>query len=183
MFDLTPVIGENLARLRRKKRLSLDKLSELSGVSKAMIGQIERGESNPTVNTLWKIAAGLRVPFGDLIEMSQFETAELVKLKDITPLSGDNAGMTLQPLFSLDSEKGFEMFFVTLSPHCSHEATGHVNGSKECVTVIEGTLEITVEGETFVLEAGDALRFKADKQHLYRNPTDAITRFQNIIFY
>jgi transcriptional regulator with XRE-family HTH domain len=181
MYDLTPIIGENLAKLRRKKRLSLDKLSELSGISKAMIGQIERGESNPTVNTLWKIASGLRVSFGKLIDTNQPAT-ELVRLDDITPII-DNDGITLLPMFSFDYDKGFEIFSITMAPHCVHEAAGHVGGSEEYVLSFEGDLEIIVESETYTLAAGDAIRFKADKTHTYRNPSDKIVRFQNILYY
>ena len=68
MQNQTQTISKNLAKLRLQNRLSLDKLSERSGVSKAMLSQIERGESNPTVNTLWKIATGLRVSFYDLLQ-------------------------------------------------------------------------------------------------------------------
>lgn len=67
MNDLTAIIANNLAEIRHQRKLSLDKLSELSGVSKALLGQIERSESNPTVNTLWKIASGLQIPFNRLI--------------------------------------------------------------------------------------------------------------------
>lgn len=181
MYDLTPIIGENLAKLRRKKRLSLDKLSELSGISKAMIGQIERGESNPTVNTLWKIASGLRVSFGKLIDTNQPAT-ELVRLNDITPII-DTDGMTLVPLFSFDNDKGFEIFSVTMAPHSVHEAAGHVGGSEEYVLSFEGNLEVTMETETYTLAAGDAIRFKADQTHTYRNLSDKIVKFQTIIYY
>ncbi len=55
--------GKNLNNVRKKRQLSLDKVAELTSVSKAMLGQIERGESTPTVNVLWKIATGLKVSF------------------------------------------------------------------------------------------------------------------------
>ncbi len=51
--DLAPVVGANLRRLRVKRALSLEKLSKLSGVSRAMLGQIELGQSAPTINVLW----------------------------------------------------------------------------------------------------------------------------------
>lgn len=48
-------IGKNLQEIRKSRGLSLDQVSEMSGVSKGMLGQIERGESNPTISVLWKI--------------------------------------------------------------------------------------------------------------------------------
>ena len=129
MTDLTPIIGNNLYQLRRQKSLSLDKLAELSGVSKAMIGQIERGESNPTVNTLWKIAAGLRVPFGKLIDTGK-PTAEVVRFDELDPIKDDDNGTTLYMLFSANQENRFEIFSVILSPHCTHKADPHEEGSE-----------------------------------------------------
>src|SRR5512135_2518691 len=65
--DLAPVVGGNLRRLRVKRGLSLEKLSRLSGVSRAMLGQVELGQSAPTINVLWKISTALGVPFSALI--------------------------------------------------------------------------------------------------------------------
>jgi transcriptional regulator with XRE-family HTH domain len=65
--DLTPVVGGNLRRLRGQRGLSLERLSQVSGVSRAMLGQVELGQSAPTINVLWKISSALGVPFSALI--------------------------------------------------------------------------------------------------------------------
>jgi DNA-binding XRE family transcriptional regulator len=62
VVDLTPVIGRNLRRLRRRRGLSLERLAKASGVSRAMLGQIELERSTPTINVVWKIATALDVP-------------------------------------------------------------------------------------------------------------------------
>ncbi|SIE94010.1 transcriptional regulator [Mycobacteroides abscessus subsp. abscessus] len=66
MDNIHKNIGENLRNIRRSRGLSLDMAAEATGVSKAMLGQIERGESNPTVTTLWKIASGLQKEIRDI---------------------------------------------------------------------------------------------------------------------
>ncbi|MDZ7542587.1 helix-turn-helix domain-containing protein, partial [Clostridium perfringens] len=78
-------IGRNLQEIRKSRGLSLDAVSELSGVSKGMLGQIERGESNPTISVLWKIVNGLRISFATLMEESS-PTVTVVKMEDTTPL-------------------------------------------------------------------------------------------------
>ena len=55
MDSISKDIGEKLKAIRKEMNLSLDTAAKLTGVSKAMLGQIERGESTPTVLTLWKI--------------------------------------------------------------------------------------------------------------------------------
>ena len=62
MTQLDKNIALNLKRIRKSKNMSLDMLAERTGVSKSTLGQIERGESNPTVSTIGKIVEGLKVP-------------------------------------------------------------------------------------------------------------------------
>ena len=78
MDDINNVIADNLKRMRKENRWSLDTVAEMTGVSKSMLGQIERKESSPTVATLWKIATGLHISFTALLEQCQKE-AELIK--------------------------------------------------------------------------------------------------------
>jgi len=79
MENMQLILASNLRRIREERRLSLDKVSELTGVSKSMLGQIERGESNPTLQTVWKIANGLRVSLTDLTEVPRSETGSSQK--------------------------------------------------------------------------------------------------------
>jgi DNA-binding XRE family transcriptional regulator len=65
--DLAPAVGANLRRMRGKRGLSLERLAKASGVSRAMLCQIELSQSAPTINILWKIARALNVPFSALI--------------------------------------------------------------------------------------------------------------------
>lgn len=66
MENLARFLSTTLKQLRQQRGWSLSRLAEATGVSKAMLGQIERNESSPTVATLWKIATGLNVPFHNL---------------------------------------------------------------------------------------------------------------------
>src|SRR5437763_16688885 len=68
--DLAPIVGKNLRRLRVQRGLSLERLAKASGVSRAMLGQVEPGQSAPTINVLWKISRSLAVPFSALLSTS-----------------------------------------------------------------------------------------------------------------
>ena len=65
--DLRPTLAGNLRRLRVRRGLSLERLARASGVSRAMLGQIELGQSTPTIQVVWKIARSLDVPFSALL--------------------------------------------------------------------------------------------------------------------
>ena len=66
MDSMNMIVAKNIRRLREESKLSMDELSKLSGVSKNMLAQIERGEENPTISTLWKLSNGMKVPFDAL---------------------------------------------------------------------------------------------------------------------
>ena len=169
MQNLTQTISKNLAKLRLQKRLSLDRLSELSGVSKAMLSQIERGESNPTVNTLWKIATGLRVSFNDLLWEDK-QQVEIVRQASCPLVKDANDGLSLFSLFPFESGKPFEIFTAKLQPQSTHFASPHAIGSEEYVLLSEGSLYINVNNTEYKLQSGDALRFPASQPHHYHNP-------------
>lgn len=113
MDNLSTIIGRNLYEIRKKKNYSLDKVADLTGVSKPMLGQIERGISNPSVALLWKIASGLNVSLSYFIEESKDET-RYVQFNDIQPLYDSKSQMTAYPLFPYDDNRKFEVFTIFL---------------------------------------------------------------------
>lgn len=182
MKDFNSIIGKNLCEIRKQKGLSLDKTSDLTGVSKAMLGQIERGESNPTVATLWKIANGLKVSFSSFLE-EKFSTPSFASCNDIDPIAEDGGRIKIYPLFPFDSKRGFEVFTILLEPGCKHISEPHNEGVEEYILVTQGTLELVIEDNAYHLNSGDAIRFYANRKHMYYNTSNSITHFQNIIYY
>ena len=60
-MEINAVVSENARRLREEKRLTLDEAARLTGVSRSMLAQIEKGDVNPTISMVWKIANGYKV--------------------------------------------------------------------------------------------------------------------------
>lgn len=182
-MENVPNVGEKLKTTRSERSLSLDKLAQLTGVSKAMLGQIERGESSPTLNTLWKIATGLKVSFSSLISAPARDKDQLVNFNDIVVLTEEEGRMKIYPQFVFDNLRGFEMFMIELTSGCDHHSEPHDHGVEEYVIVSEGEISIIVDEQEYQLKQGDALRYFADKKHRYCNFSDRIARFQHIIYY
>ena len=104
-MDLGQIIAANLRKLRIERDISSSQLAKASGVSKAMLSEIERGNGNPTVNTLLKIANGLNVPYMRLME-EQEEEVELVRREE-----ADGAGaVILEPVDELEMLVDKEMW-------------------------------------------------------------------------
>ncbi|KEI00924.1 helix-turn-helix domain-containing protein [Clostridium botulinum] len=182
MKELTSIIGTNLRTIRNKKNMTLDNVSKLTGVSKAMLGQIERGESNPTVSTLWKISTGLKVSFSSFIDDSN-ENLKIIYQDKIDPIIEDSSRMKLYPIFPFDAKKNFEVFTVELEPNCNHISSPHDYGVEEYIIVTEGALKLTINDKIFMLNKGHSISFKGNNQHSYENTSKSKSIFQNIMLY
>ena len=169
-----------LKRIRFERELTLEETSNLTGVSKAMLGQIERGESNPTISILWKISSGLKISFSELLN-SDTNKFSPVLFEDLNPIYESDNKMILYDVFPFDPISGFEYFYIKLLPGAKHVSTPHMNSSDEYIVVTKGTLLLTVDDKTFELIAPSALRFKAEKNHSYSNPYEEEVIFQNIV--
>ncbi|GEN33147.1 helix-turn-helix domain-containing protein [Aneurinibacillus danicus] len=175
-------LGQNLQRIRKSRGLSLDRTAELTGVSKAMLGQIERGESNPTVTTLWKIAKGLRLSFSSLIE-EEVPNVSIISSADILPVTEDEGRYQVYPLFPFNQETQFEIYTIFMLPGCKHHSEAHTAGVQEYITVTEGTLTLTVQGADYTVHEGNAIRFAADMPHTYTNESESPVRLHVVIYY
>jgi transcriptional regulator with XRE-family HTH domain len=167
--DLTPVVAANLRKLRAQRGLSLEKLAQQSGVSRAMLGQIELGQSTPTINVLWKIARGLDVTFSALIAAQPHATARVLRHGEARILSSSDRKFTSRALFPFNEPRRVEFYELRLAAGGVEHADAHPAGTVENLVVAEGALEIEANGATHALERGDAILFEADTPHVYRN--------------
>jgi transcriptional regulator with XRE-family HTH domain len=168
--DLAPVVGGNLRRLRTRRGLSLERLAQISGVSRAMLGQIELGQSAPTINVLWKIARALEVTFSALISARSQSGALVLRASESKILTSKDRSFSSRALFPFDEPRRVEFYELRLAASSVEEADGHPPGTSENLVVTAGTIEIDVAGDTHRLETGDSILFEADTPHAYRNP-------------
>jgi transcriptional regulator with XRE-family HTH domain len=176
--DLAPAVGTNLRRLRVKRGLSLDRLAQASGVSRAMLGQIELGKSAPTINVLWKIARALNVTFSALIQTPAAGGTSVLRQTDARVLSSHDGRFTSRALFPFNQPRNVEFYRLGFAPGAIENAPPHPPGTVENLVVQEGTLEIELGGQLHRLGAGDAIQFVADVEHVYRNAqTHATTAY------
>ena len=167
--DLAPVVGANLRRLRVKRALSLEKLARLSGVSRAMLGQIELGQSAPTINVLWKISTALGVPFSGLIGQRQAGGVVVLRGESAKMLTNHDGTYSSRALFPFDEPRRVEFYELRLKPGGEEHADAHAPGTTENLVVAQGAVDIEVEGTVHRLGQGDAIVFEADAPHVYRN--------------
>ncbi|MFT6927045.1 MAG: transcriptional regulator with XRE-family HTH domain [Psychromonas sp.] len=168
-------IAKHLKSLRNKKKLSLDAAAKATGVSKAMLGQIEREESSPTISTLWKISSGLETSFSAFFA----DEPQLCSSETIFPNDPD---MKIKTLFPFKADAGLEVFEITLTGHHKQMSSPHGAGVIEHIHVLEGQLSIYSDGEWHLLNSGESMRFFSDQAHGYQ-AISATVIFHNIVCY
>jgi len=163
------MVGENLRRIRAERGLSLEKLAGLSGVSRAMLGQVELGQSTPTINVLWKIARALGLPFSALISSGAAPGATVLPAARAWILRSRDGAFTSRALFPMDRPRHVEFYELHLAKGATENADPHPPGTFENLVVANGAVEIELGSEVRRLEEGDAIVFQADVPHAYRN--------------
>ena len=182
MEQISLKIGERLKEIRNTRQLTLDDVAELTGVSKPMLGQIERGQSSPTINVLWKISTGLKIPLSFFCRQQEAEYT-LAGLDKEDAITEENGGMRAYPLFPFDPVRNVEAFYIELDTGVRHESLPHVAGVEEYVFLVQGTLTMVVGGKEVCLREKQSIRFGADISHVYHNVSDKACAAYNVIFY
>ena len=182
MGDLKATIEERMKAIRSNKQLSLEQAAALTGISKAMLSQIERGQSMPTITTLWKISTGYRIPLTYFLENEKSSYTKIDTLNS-DPIFAENRKMRTYTLFPYNPVQNFEMLYIEFEPGCVHESSKHMQGVEEYVFVQSGELEIRLDTDRIQLQEKQGFRFKADVPHSYFNASQELCGILNIIFY
>ncbi|MDY3118073.1 MAG: XRE family transcriptional regulator [Peptoniphilus sp.] len=175
-------LGQALRQERNRLGYTLDEASHKTGVSKTMLSQIERGESSPTVSTIWKISTGLRIPLATLLSNNNKSDYKVIKLDEVMPITEDH-NILIQNIFSFDPLSPLDGLFITLHPNAKYQSTGHNNALREYIFIIDGELTMNVGAETFSMHRFDTLSFQGDEEHSYENVSTESVSFLSLIKY
>lgn len=163
------VVGNSLREIRRSQGHSLDTLAAASGVSRAMLGQIETGKSVPTITVLWKVAAALGVPVAQLItdpDGSSFSVTRRAEAPEV-----DKAGPTqVRDLVGRDFRGGYLLDEIRISAGHTEIFAPRREGGNASLMVASGSIDITLGDKASVaLGEGDAIHFSAGMEHVIAN--------------
>jgi transcriptional regulator with XRE-family HTH domain len=170
-------LGEKIRALRRLKKMGLEELSRLSGVSKGLLSLIERSISAPTVRTLEKIAK----PLGTTVSILCYEEEEkpgsaepqkgvlVVRKSDRKKLvMGPERGKARYELLTPDYQRKIQFIYM-------HFPVGKKSGrlvsheGDECGLVVEGRLKVQIQDQEFILQEGDSIYFDSTLPHILEN--------------
>ncbi|NVK18998.1 MAG: helix-turn-helix domain-containing protein [Methylocystaceae bacterium] len=161
-------LGRHLQKLRQERGISLSQLATAAGIAKSNLSRIEQGNGNPTLDTIWRLAIQLKVPFSTLI----------------APISGpigDDA-VEVRLIDHGEDDPAVDVYWMSCAPHTERNAEGHSPGASESVTVISGELEVGPKENVRLLKAGDSHIFQADLPHVYRAREGWATLMMTIVY-
>ncbi len=167
--DLDPVLSQLPTRLKEARRaqgLSLDAVAKLSGVSRSMVSQIERGESSPTIATLWNLTRALQVDFAGLLEEATASSdIETVRASDRPSIDRRGEGCRILILSPPEEAGEFELYELQFSDGGVLDSAPHRRGAREQLTVIDGEIALISGEAEDLLNPGDTARYMADVAH------------------
>lgn len=180
--DIHDRLAASLKEARKAKGLSLDAVAKLSGVSRSMVSQIERGESSPTVATLWNLTQALQVDFAGLLEGRTAPGIEVIRGDAAPVIGGRGQGVRIRILSPAEAAGEHEVYDLRFETGGALDSDPHGPGCREHLTVLEGELSVLSGEDTARLAVGDTARYFADRPHRIQSvegPARAILIVQN----
>ncbi|UUW89634.1 XRE family transcriptional regulator [Nocardioides sp. WV_118_6] len=166
---MTREVGARIRALREARGLSLSALAAEAGIGKGSLSELETGQRNPTLDTLYAVATPLGVPLAALLDDH-----------DGTVISG--AGVVATRVRVLrEAERTTEVYLLRLAPGAVRTSPAHAGGVEEQLVVLAGTGTVRYDDRAVALAAGDHVRFAADRPHSYEAGPDAVLEAVNII--
>ena len=163
-----------LKKARQDKGLSLEAVAKLSGVSRSMLSQIERGESSPTIATLWNLTRALQVDFAGLLDDgSRKREIDILRANEAPSINRHGADCNIHILSPPEDVGNHEIYDIQLKTGGSLDSAAHSPGTREHITVLEGSVSLTVDGDVALLQDNDTARYPADVPHRIEARSDA----------
>lgn len=168
---LRDAVATNLARLRRNAGLAVDALAAASGVSREQLLALESGRTTPSLRVLWALADAFEVPFGVLLSDAACTSTSfhVLRAAQSPVIASPGGGFRTRALSAAGDPREPDVYEVTLAPGWVETAAAHAADTFEHLVVVGGTLAIEVGGSSATLGPGDAVFFRADRAHTYRN--------------
>jgi len=164
------LIGKKLKATRLKNDMTIQELSEKSGVSSNMISRVERGLTIPSVDILMRLGSAFGKSINFFVEEAERGTTVVYTPKDQgEPVFFFEDKHQITSLTLGLRDPAFAVFYDTLEAGCSSGDGVMVHTGDEYAQVLKGRMEFVIEGERYVLDEGDSITFKASQEHRWTN--------------
>jgi transcriptional regulator with XRE-family HTH domain len=179
--SIDTALGERIKALRLEARLTLDQLAARTGISRAMLSRVERGESSPTAQLLNRLCAGLGVTLSALFAAAASTASPVRRRRDQTAWRDPGSGYVRRVVSPADTGSGTEIIAVDFPAGAEVAFAPHLSGVDQHVWILEGGMQISVGEETYDLAKGDCLLMQIDRPVAFRNPHDRPAQYAVVL--
>ena len=185
--DILVDVGSRVRGVREKRGLSLEDISQRTGIQVDVLGRIEAGEMAPPLGTIIKLAKALEMKMGYFISGEEDRPFTIVRGDDRKVVSrhdskkGKYYGYTYESLAPHKKDRHMEPFLVTLDPSETEEERSTHDG-QEFIYVLEGTMEVRLGEKVHLLEPGDAIYYDSTIPHLVKCHGPERTRILAVLY-
>jgi XRE family transcriptional regulator, regulator of sulfur utilization len=181
-----PALGAHIQQLRKRGNLTLDVLAKLSGVSKSMLSQIERGQTNPTIGTVWALAEALAVDVSELIDVRKTDRRIRIDVSQpsyVPEIRSEDGLCVMRILSPADKAGALEWYELNFAPSGCLNSEPHTRGRTEDLSVLEGELAVNADNQQSVVQAGGVARYPADVAHRIENLSEKPARALLVVLF
>lgn len=164
-------LGKRVKKLRGDRGWSLEELATTSGVSRSMLSEIEREKANPTLTVTFRIARAFGLTLQELIESAEASASKIqvIRASDRAQVYRSDKQCEIRTLSPINLEKDVEFYEMTLRPGGTLRSQPHFEGTREFLTVEEGSVRIESDQNSEELAKGDSGTYRADVPHAIVN--------------
>lgn len=167
------VLQDRVTQLRKKNKWTLEKLASLSGVSRSMLSQIERGQANPTLAVTFRIAQAFGISIGELVEQPWGNSnIDIVHGDDPNNQFRIDDECKIRTLSPLHMEKNVEFYELRIAVKAVLKSAPHFEGARELLTITAGSANVLSGSTHCHLSCGDSAHYRADLEHCIENSGD-----------
>lgn len=164
-------LGKRVKKLRGDRGWSLEELATASGVSRSMLSEIEREKANPTLTVTFRIARAFGLTLQELIESAEASASKIqvIRASDRAQVYRSDKQCEIRTLSPINLEKDVEFYEMTLRPGGTLRSQAHFEGTREFLTVEDGSVRIESDQSSEELGKGDSGTYRADVPHAIVN--------------
>lgn len=161
------LVASGLKRERAKAGLSLSETARRAGIAKSTLSQLESGEGNPGVETLWAICTALQIPFSRLVDPPQVRS-QVVRAGQGARFAAEGADYVATLLAVCPPHARRDIFLIVAEPGSAKASDLHPAGTVEHVVISSGSALVGPAGAPVELHPGDYISYPGDAPHVFQ---------------
>ncbi|MGL4628807.1 helix-turn-helix domain-containing protein [Cetobacterium sp.] len=162
-------LGLKIKKFRTDQKLSLKELAEKINSTSALLSQIEKGTTNPSINTLKNLSIALNIPLYKFFLEESFKKVHIVKKNERKVIKPSKDSKISYEILSPEPQTHMEFMILNLEPHSSSKGIEIGHTGQEVAFVLKGEVILNIEDESFSLSEGDSIKIEKFVKHNWEN--------------